>query len=264
MLISKKDEIELEIYFKELLETINNFIISNKENLLQKRNTSKEKQSFIDEANELLPIASELIGLKQGINEPNSEPQTLYIDKVLEKYNLTTKEAIKILISLPDAFHPNWHKNIIPKIIQYLKKIEELNYPQQLNIISTELNNKIAIDTNVIDTLYDILKVHFKDQQAELKDLLENPNDSKVKLNFTDSCNKLADCFKKLKEANFISNCTKLELQNWIVQNFTFKNRGKQINFKPKTVEDIISNKGSKSPCKNPLIEISNGIVTKA
>ncbi|WP_108866809.1 hypothetical protein [Aquimarina aquimarini] len=129
--------------------------------------------------------------------------------------------------------------------------------------IKSEINNLPVFDSDKIDTILSILNVHFDDQKSELKLILENKHQPKTKLNFTSNANKLADFFKQLFEAKLISNCTKKELEQWIFMSFTFKHRSKQIDFKLKTLEDIISNKSAKPPCKSPLIRIENGNIIK-
>jgi hypothetical protein len=49
------------------------------------------------------------------------------------------------------------------------------------------------------------------------------------------------------------------DLERWIVDNFKYKHKGKEMNFKKSYVHKIIS--GGKNPCKSHIIRIdySNG-----
>lgn len=127
---------------------------------------------------------------------------------------------------------------------------------------------KPVFDPSYVDTIFEVLKVHFEpNRQQELKCLFIQGGKLENKLYFMNNGNKLADTFKKLIEHNMITNCSKKELEKWILTNFQFKNQSNshsnKQNFKARTLQDIISNKLAKAPCKNPLIEISNGVIIK-
>ena len=141
------------------------------------------------------------------------------------------------------------------------------SYPET-KIVDKLINKVIKpiFNSEIIDEVFNVLKDHFdKEHQGELKLLLESGCNPVTKLYFMNHGNKLSDCLKKLYEANYISNCNKRELEQWVFINFTFRNSKtkKPQDFKLKTLRDSISNKYSKAPCKNPLFNIKNGIILK-
>ncbi len=213
-------------------------------------------------------IAFDLVG-KNNANTVNIVYH--HIEEILNKYNISYSEARQILLNMQGSFSPKQIETIVEPIITYLErsndttlsklKTEAIELPDKKNI--NKSNNLPVFDAQIIDTILEILNVHFRNQNKELKSLLENQHKPTEKLNFTNNGNKLADFFKQLFEAKLISNCTKKELEQWIFENFTFKSGGTQKDFKLKTLEDIISNKGAKPPCMNPLIKMENGKVIK-
>lgn len=137
----------------------------------------------------------------------------------------------------------------------------KVNFNQNKKYASTPL-----FSTNIVDEVIDILKQHFgENQHLALKELLKNGKTPTNKLYFMNNGNKLLDVFKQLIEKNLITNCSKAELEKWIYNHFEFRNRTtKKIqNYKPKTINDTISNINAKPTCKNPLLTIDNGIITK-
>lgn len=120
--------------------------------------------------------------------------------------------------------------------------------------------------THAIDPFFNIIKNHFaSNQQLPLLELLKSGKTPKHKLYFLNNGNMLLDAFKKLIESNLITNCNKAELEKWISINFKFRNRvtKESQDYKLKTINDTISNRNSKQPCKNPLLSIVNGVIIK-
>ena len=77
-------------------------------------------------------IVSYLIGQRNNMNSPTSkQPCYHYIKEVLSKYQLTSIKAKEIVNDYKGSFSPDWNKNIIPFIIDYLKSIDVTNEPQQ-------------------------------------------------------------------------------------------------------------------------------------
>jgi len=119
-----------------------------------------------------------------------------------------------------------------------------------------------TIKTEAIPIIFEILKDFFDARsQNEFKTILETFGNTNEKLNFKSNGNQLADTFKKLFDNHFITGLQKNDLINWIALNFNFLYRSKVTDFKTKTLELIIS--GNQNPCKNPIIEIKNGQISK-
>jgi len=122
---------------------------------------------------------------------------------------------------------------------------------------------KPTFKPEAIPTILDLLKGFFSpEDQTRLEQILETGNNATEKLLFRDNGNKLTDTFKKLFEFYFITGCQKQDLQEWIIQNFTFLKQGKVSSFKKETVGKSISR--NSTPCKSPIIEIKNGHIIKA
>ena len=84
-------------------------------------------QNSIDEdkiyiKNNGLTITNKLIGREQGHNPVNTlQPVFHYIDDLLIEYNLTNKDAIRLILKHAGDFPLRYNKFIIPQIINYLK-----------------------------------------------------------------------------------------------------------------------------------------------
>jgi len=143
------------------------------------------------------------------------------------------------------------------KIFEAIKELKEKDTEQK----TIEL--KPVLKPEAVHVVFDIIKDFFPpEQQAELKQVLETGNNANEKLLFKDKGNRLTDTFKKLYEHNFITGCTKKDLNKWITRNFLFISRNGSTEFKYDTVEKTLSR--NDSPCKEPLIEIKNGQILKA
>jgi hypothetical protein len=77
-------------------------------------------------------IVCYLIGQRNNMNSPTSkQPCYHYIKEVLSKYQLTSIKAKEMVNDYKGNFSPDWNKNIIPFIIDYLKSIDVTNKTQQ-------------------------------------------------------------------------------------------------------------------------------------
>lgn len=207
-------------------------------------------------------IAHELIG-----DNKSSNTSVVYhhIKDIINKYGITEIEARQILLDMKGSFSSEQNDFIVEPIISYLErsnfKLINDEEPQPQNTKSKEKPN---FATSIVDEVYEILKEHFDtDEHTSLKNLLKNNIEPNNKLYFKNKGNKLTDAFKKLIEANLITKCIKAELEKWVCDNFQFKHRNTRQDFKLRTVQDVISNKNSKQPCKNPLFNIDKGNITK-
>lgn len=153
--------------------------------------------------------------------------------------------------------------------LELLFSIYQADQQGCLKVNSNDTNKYVSnpqFAKSIIDEVLDILKEHFEENQhLSLRKLLENGSTPPSKLYFLNNGNKLLDTFKKLIESNLITNCNKAELEKWIYTHFKFRNRitKESQNYKLKTINDTISNKTSKPPCKNPLLSIVNGVIIK-
>lgn len=143
----------------------------------------------------------------------------------------------------------------LTKQLEYLKDKETETEQETIQIKPKFIPEAVTI-------VIDILKNYFdKNDQTELKRIIETGNKANKKLLFEGNGNILTDTFKKLIEHNFIIRCQKLDLIDWIVSNFEYMYRNKVKKYTRNTVSKIISQ--NNQPCKYPLIEIENGKIQK-
>ena len=117
-----------------------------------------------------------------------------------------------------------------------------------------KVESKPIFRTDIIEPIYDILKDFFTvDEQPKLKILLEKGDNVVTQLLFKDSGNRLADTFKKLKEADLILGCQKSDLERWIRENFYYTYRSQSKIFTLKYLNGIVSSTENK--CQNPIID---------
>lgn len=146
---------------------------------------------------------------------------------------------------------------------------EFLTYLNKLQVgISPDAGNTAANDDNIsaeakpafsiegASAFLEIVNGFFPDtQQVALEALIRKQHKPAETLLFRSNGNRLADAFKQLYEANFITGCQKKDLAQWIAQNFQYQNKGIK-SYKLATLESIISNKEGKMPCKKPLLKV--------
>lgn len=195
-----------------------------------------------------------------------------YIDELSEqleqyRFNLTNKYIC--LYALQPTRPPYDLPPELDKRINEIKDAIEVvrnsfTQPQQTEtkIEQETIKTKPELKPEAVPIVFDILKDYFdKDEQTELKQIIETGNKANKKLLFKDNGNRLTDTFKKLFENHFIIRCQKIDLIDWVVLSFKYVYRGKVKEYKRDTVRKIISQ--NIQYCKNPLIEIKNGKIQK-
>ena len=152
---------------------------------------------------------------------------------------------------------------------EYLQNERSLLYDELIELIGANAIKKhntkptVCISPNAAKDIAYILKPFIEQSQFEdFKTLINTFGTASPKILFKSNGNRLSDTFKKLIENDFIVGCTKDTLINWIVANFQYLHRGQVLDFKPKTVEQTISE--NKTPCKTPIIDIIGGEIQKS
>lgn len=197
---------ELNIHFAFYNKQTNDMTLwlSHTEKLIKKNINDRYLRYAFDEwLNTKRPIMKELevrneiflklIGLIGNHNNPNTiQPVYYYINDLLKDNNLNPIHAIEIVLQMAGSVSPDWNKNVIPFIIDYLKEIQTLSQPQQIKKInsknSKELNNfsykPIAIAYCILgvyltaENAEGILKLHskFRSVNTLLKNRIEKPS----------------------------------------------------------------------------------------
>lgn len=141
-------------------------------------------------------------------------------------------------------------ENTIPKssVSEADIKIEQL--PRQ------SLLKNPTFKTEIISELFALLKDFFMPKdQSELFTLLQNTEITFDRpLVFCGNGNQLADGFKQLFDANLIIGCNKTELNQWILQHFSYKDKENQKNYSEKYLSDIISS--DTKVCQSPILDV--------
>lgn len=107
----------------------------------------------------------------------------------------------------------------------------------------------------VIEEFYNILKPYFLNEDREqLANLLQTNSTETGLLLFNGFGNQLADAFKQLLDANLVVGCTQGELENWILNHFLYRDKGKPKKFTEKYLNDIISS--TTKQCQSPILDV--------
>jgi hypothetical protein len=187
------------------------------------------------------------------------EPVTDILKKAVkkDKINVSEKEINIELINFQKYLQIEREK-IYNDLINEIKGLQV----QQPETKQGTIEIKPILKSEMVLIVFEIIKDFFsKEQQPELKEILETGNNTNKKLLFKDNGNRLTDTFKKLIEHDFIIGCQKRDLINWIIINFNFTHQNKVKEFIYDTVEKTISRKDN--PCKSPLIIIENRQIQK-
>lgn len=144
-----------------------------------------------------------------------------------------------------------------------LENLNILNSDQanENNLVKSN-NAKPKFKPEIVNDIFNILKDFFnQENQVELKKILVSGSSVSQKLIFLDTGNRLADAFKQLYDAGFITACQKKELEKWISENFLFRYRGDIKEYKAKYLNDIIST--TKDMCQKPILNVKSGVISK-
>ncbi|MBK8501198.1 MAG: hypothetical protein IPL46_02765 [Saprospiraceae bacterium] len=127
---------------------------------------------------------------------------------------------------------------------------------------SNRLPEKPIFNPEVVPDLLRVLKNFFNvEHQIQLKYIIETGRHANEPLIFLDHGNRLADSFKQLIENDLITGCQKKALQEWIIRNFQFVDRGMNKSFTNDYAEKCISR--NYYPCKKPIFQIIDGKIEK-
>ena len=108
---------------------------------------------------------------------------------------------------------------------------------------------------DIAEELFTLVKHYFTPgDHPRLQELLATSKLTGEPLVFNGAGNQLADAFKQLCDANLIVGCNKSELENWIRQNFRYRDKGVQKSFTEKYLQDMISS--NTKACQSPLFDV--------
>jgi hypothetical protein len=116
---------------------------------------------------------------------------------------------------------------------------------------------KPIFKTDVIPTIYNLLKDYFPENSIALKHILETGNLNREKLFFNGNGKTLLDTFKQLMKGQFLIIAVQKDFEIWVSEGFEYFYRGNRHNITTKYASKIIS--GNERPAKgNRLIEVKN------
>lgn len=193
----------------------------------------------------------------------NNHEAILFRKYCIKKFNETV-DNIEVILSIQLKKSPLKNdiknvsnvldKSINLKELEYLREVKksEIKESQQVHRSEEIYIPKPFFIASSIEDIITTLNSYFDvSQQNELKRIIETGSNTKEKLLFKDSGNRLTDYLKRLFEKDIITSCLKKDLINWIVENFKYTNRGIEKDFIYRTVEKTISGNGQ--PCKNQI-----------
>lgn len=160
------------------------------------------------------------------------------------RLNMAKGVPVPIKLNIPEPDLLNFEKHLLRKKVDYLNGLKLTDDKAQ--------NGPVFIE---IDSVLEILNRFFNSEdQIKLKEILTNGSNVQKKLIFLNGGNRLADLFKQLIDADYITGCNKKGLEEWIQKNFKYQYRGKIKEFSSKYLNDIVST--TKDKCQKPIINI--------
>jgi len=269
--MTKKYIVNSQIEYDKAIENRANQILEDYKKLNIKKHETRHKNEFktnlrtryvqLETDSFFVGIWNEIKAIDQDFNKGQKDFEAIEI--YLNRTKINPNKVLKCLIEYEGTV-----KAMIRKIpdydIQYHKDQIGVECPETLvgSSFQDSIINKPIFKPEIISDIFGILKNYFsKQNQTELKQILSTGNSSKKPLVFLDNGKKLADVFKKLYEAKFITGCEKRDLQNWISKNFSFKYRNGLKSFTPDYIEKCISR--NYYPCQNPLLVIEKETIYK-
>jgi hypothetical protein len=139
-----------------------------------------------------------------------------------------------------------------------VSKIVGLNKEPEKHLINKSfkyIQNEPVFKEGVAEIFFDLMKDYFaKETQEDLKSLLTQNKKLVEPLVFRGKGNQLADAFKQLFEANLIVSVNKAQLNNWVLNNFNYIDKGSVRAYSEKYLEDIISS--NLKSCQSPILDV--------
>lgn len=157
----KRRQMVVESDFSEFLKyreskVTKGFLSEKTEDLIRKAVNDEQLNKDIAE----LHLALEILGIEQKFNFWNSEsPKTSHVEGVLQKFQLSYKDAIKILENRKESFSKDskFTKNVLDRIIDYLN-ITKLDYElKEIDFEETNSDKNTLIKLTERDNLFNML-----------------------------------------------------------------------------------------------------------
>jgi hypothetical protein len=122
----------------ESLINMDNFLCFLKEqsveisNSLIKSQKEKAEELKVEINEKEVEIAFYIVGLKGHFNHLDTTvPVFHYIDTVLQKYNISYREAYRILNKYKGAYNQKYYDNVVAKVLIYLNDLSSFSLPKQ-------------------------------------------------------------------------------------------------------------------------------------
>lgn len=107
----------------------------------------------------------------------------------------------------------------------------------------------------IAEEFFNLVKEYFaKESSEKIKSLLITNEFPSTPFVFNGAGNQLADAFKQLFDSNLIVGCNKAELEDWIRQHFTYRDKGAVKRYTEKYLQDMISS--NTKACQSPLFDV--------
>jgi len=153
--------------------------------------------------------------------------------------------------------------SLIPGIEQIRKKDDAIASQEKNPIEELSVEPRLKFIKREIPRILRIFKEYFSEEHFIIfTEIVENGGDAKNPLLFLGKSNQLLNSFKLLANNDIITGCSKKELINWIIRNFTFISSSKKISsISYWHASHVVTD--SQYVCKRPILGVKNGHVYK-
>jgi hypothetical protein len=146
-------------------------------------------------------------------------------------------------------------KEFDESILNVIKPEKEPDTSPILEPVLIKSRSRPVFREEIADQFFKILREYFiPEDQESFQTLLTSNKSPAQPLVFNGPGNQLADGFKQLIDSNLIVSCNKAELENWIRQNFQYRDKGRVKSYTEKYLQDIISS--NTKACQSPLFDV--------
>lgn len=169
-------------------------------------------------------------------------------------------DALQTIAAVGEVAPRNYH-TFVPQCDIELKRLDDLlelgteTVKHAVNNIDIAKSHPI-FSPDAIDAAENFIKPHFlvSDQEKFILLLKGEQLLNRTKLTFNSNGNRLAQAFRDFYDVGKITQCNKLDLEDWIIKNYNYIHLNKITAYTSHYVNKIIS--GNNRPSKFPLFSI--------
>jgi hypothetical protein len=127
--------------------------------------------------------------------------------------------------------------------------------PPNISTASNKRKSWPVFKEGIAEEFFNLVREYFAVESGEkIKNLLLSNECPSSPFIFNGAGNQLADAFKQLFGSNLIVGCNKAELENWIQDNFQYRDKGIVKSYTEKYLQDMISS--NTKACQSPIFDV--------